>query len=84
MMSFSLKKMLRRLYSPLNKKNKPIVDELKYVNLGIIEHPCPTFINANLSPEDEGDCMELLMAYRDIFAWSYDEMSGLDSRVVVH
>ena len=28
--------------------------------------------------------MELLMEYRDIFIWSYDEMSGLDPRVVFH
>jgi len=28
--------------------------------------------------------MELLIEYRDIFAWSYDEMPGLDPRVAVH
>jgi hypothetical protein len=28
--------------------------------------------------------MELLMEYRDIFAWSYDEMPGLDPKVAVH
>jgi hypothetical protein len=28
--------------------------------------------------------MELLMEYRDIFTWSYNEMLGLDPRVVVH
>ncbi|KAL3587176.1 hypothetical protein D5086_014043 [Populus alba] len=30
----------------------------------------------NLSPEEEANYMELLMEYRDIFAWSYDEMPG--------
>jgi hypothetical protein len=28
--------------------------------------------------------MELLMEYRDMFVWFYDEMSGLDPRVIVH
>ena len=63
---------------------KPIVDELKEINLGIVENPYPTFINTNLSLEEEMDYMELLMEYRDIFAWSYDEMLGLDPMVVVH
>jgi hypothetical protein len=65
-------------------ENKPIVDEFKEINLGIFENPRPTFINANLSHEEEMDYMELLMEYRDIFAWSYDEMLGLDPMVVVY
>ena len=60
------------------------MDELKEVNLGIVDNPRPTFINANLSPEEEANYIELLMEYRDIFAWSYDEMLGLDPMVVVH
>ena len=60
------------------------MDELKEVNLGIVKHLRPTFINTNLSPEEERNYMELLMVYRDIFSWFYDEMSGLDQRVVIH
>ena len=26
----------------------------------------------------------LLQKYRDVFAWTYDEMSGLDPRLVVY
>jgi hypothetical protein len=68
----------------LESENKPIMDELKEVNLGTVENPRPTFINAKLSPEKEVNYMELLMEYRGIFTWSYDEMPGLDPRVVVH
>ena len=28
--------------------------------------------------------MALLQKYRDVFAWTYDEMSGLDPGLVVH
>jgi len=28
--------------------------------------------------------MELLMKYRDIFSWSYDEMLGLNLTVAIH
>jgi hypothetical protein len=52
------------------------VDELKEINLGIIENPHLKFINANLSHEEKEDYMRLLMENQDIFAWSYDEMSG--------
>ncbi|KAA0042179.1 uncharacterized protein E5676_scaffold124G00400 [Cucumis melo var. makuwa] len=59
------------------------VDELKEVNLGTIE-PCPTFISASLSNEEEGKYMSLLTEYKDIFVWSYKEMPGLDPKVAVH
>ena len=68
----------------LEYKNMPTSDEVKEINLGTIENPCPTFINTNLSPEEETNYMELLMEYWNIFTWSYDEMSGLDPRVTVH
>ncbi|KAB5563764.1 hypothetical protein DKX38_003818 [Salix brachista] len=49
--------------SSLESENKPTMDELKEVNLGTDENPRPTFINANLSPEEEANYMELLMEY---------------------
>ena len=41
------------------------VDELKEVNLGTIEEPCPTFISTSLSSEEEGKYMSLLTEYKD-------------------
>ncbi|KAA0058514.1 uncharacterized protein E5676_scaffold606G001280 [Cucumis melo var. makuwa] len=60
------------------------IDELKEVNLGIIEEPRLTFITASLSTEKEGKYMSLLTEYKDIFAWSYKEMPELDLKVAVH
>ncbi|KAA0039557.1 uncharacterized protein E5676_scaffold775G00710 [Cucumis melo var. makuwa] len=60
------------------------VDELKEVNLDTIEEPRPTFISASLSSEEEGKYMSLLTEYKDIFAWSYKEMPGLDPKVAIH
>ncbi|KAA0049969.1 retrotransposon protein, putative, unclassified [Cucumis melo var. makuwa] len=56
------------------------IDELKEVNLGTIEEPRPTFISASFSSEEEGKYMSLLTEYKDIFAWSYKEMSRLDPK----
>ncbi|KAG9450316.1 hypothetical protein H6P81_010281 [Aristolochia fimbriata] len=60
------------------------VDELKRVNLGTAEDPRPTFLSASLTTEEEVEYMALLREYRDIFAWNYTEMPGLDPRVAVH
>jgi len=68
----------------LESENKPTVDEFKKINLEAVENSRLTFINTNLSYKEETNYMELLMEYRDIFTWSYNEMLGLDPRVVVH
>ncbi|KAA0031666.1 uncharacterized protein E6C27_scaffold139G004460 [Cucumis melo var. makuwa] len=60
-----------------------IVDELKEVNLDTMEEPCPTFISASLSSEKESKYMSLLTEYKDIFASSYKEMSGLNPKIEV-
>ena len=60
------------------------VDELKEVNIGTIEDPRPIFINANLSLEEEDAYVELLEEYKDVFAWTYKEMPGLDPKVAIH
>ncbi|KAA0055891.1 uncharacterized protein E6C27_scaffold438G00090 [Cucumis melo var. makuwa] len=60
------------------------IDELKEVNLGTKEEPRPTFISTQLSENDENEYVNLLKAYKDVFAWSYKEMPGLDPKVAVH
>ncbi|KAG9442455.1 hypothetical protein H6P81_018309 [Aristolochia fimbriata] len=61
-----------------------IVDELKKVDLGTTEDPRLTFLSASLSTEEEVEYMSLLRESRDIFAWNYTKMLGLDPRVTVH
>ncbi|KAG9458349.1 hypothetical protein H6P81_002857 [Aristolochia fimbriata] len=60
------------------------VDGLKKVDLGTKEDPRPTFLSALLSADEEVEYMSLLCGYRDILAWNYTEMPGLDPRVAVH
>ncbi|KAK4391400.1 Polyprotein P3 [Sesamum angolense] len=63
---------------------KATIDELKEVNLGDIENPRPIYISASLTHGEEGTYIALLHEFKDVFAWSYKEMPGLDSRVAVH
>ena len=60
------------------------VDELKELNLGTTDVPRPIFISALLTPAEEKEYLELLTEYKDVFAWTYKEILGLDPRVIVH
>uniref|UniRef100_A0A2N9GIS1 Uncharacterized protein n=1 Tax=Fagus sylvatica TaxID=28930 RepID=A0A2N9GIS1_FAGSY len=60
------------------------VDELKELNLGTTDKPHLIFISTLLTPAEEKEYLELLTEYKDVFAWTYKEMSGLDPRVAVH
>ncbi|KAL0451385.1 UNVERIFIED_CONTAM: hypothetical protein Slati_1116600 [Sesamum latifolium] len=63
---------------------KATVDELREVNLGNTEDPRPIYTSASLTQEVEGAYITLLHEFKDVFAWSYKEISGLDPKVVVH
>jgi hypothetical protein len=60
------------------------VDELIEINLGTEDDPRPTFISASLTEEEQEAYKAFLYKNRDIFAWSYKEMLGLDADVAVH
>uniref|UniRef100_A0A7N2N597 RNA-directed DNA polymerase n=1 Tax=Quercus lobata TaxID=97700 RepID=A0A7N2N597_QUELO len=60
------------------------VDELKEINLGTVEEPRPTFISALLTPEEEEGYLKLLVEYKDVFAWTYKEMPGLNPSIALH
>jgi hypothetical protein len=48
---------------------------------GIVEN---VHLGANCSPEEVEDYTALFKEFCDIFAWSYEEMSGIDPSIVVH
>ena len=64
--------------------NQCTVDDLEEINIGTTDDPRPIFISKHLSVENKQKYHEFLSANRDVFAWSYEEMPGLDSHVAVH
>jgi hypothetical protein len=42
------------------------------------------FIGATCSPEEIHSYTTLFKEFCDVFAWSYEEMSGIDPRIVQH
>jgi hypothetical protein len=50
-------------------------------NPGIVEN---VFIEADCSPEEIQIYMDLFKEFCDVFAWSYEEMLGIDPKIVEH
>ena len=50
-------------------------------NPGTIEN---VYIGADCSQDEIHEYTELFKEFRDVFAWSYDEMPGIDPRIVKH
>lgn len=64
---------------------KPKKDKLEEINLAHSgEDPRITYINEGLPIEFKGALISLLKEYQDVFTWKYDEMPGLDPRLVTH
>lgn len=59
-------------------------DEWLEVNLGSEGDYRPTFLSQKLDEQQAAAMINLLYEFQDCFAWSYDEMPGLDPDVAVH
>ena len=60
-------------------------EELVEVNLRADPgNPKPVFISSQLLAHEKEQLLKLLKKYVDVFAQTYDEMPGLDPRLVVH
>src|SRR5262249_29470847 len=59
-------------------------DPTKRVNIETGEDPKMILISANLSPQEEAAIVGVLRDYLDGFAWSYEDMPGLDRNLVEH
>ena len=60
------------------------IDDLQEINLGTVDDPKPIFVSASLTPQELEEYTQLLQEYRDVFAWSYQDMPGLDPNIAVH
>ena len=69
----------------MNDGVKNVQEELIEVNLGDREEGKKMVkISKNMSEKERGKLVALLKEYKDVFAWSYQEMPGLSLNLVVH
>ena len=57
---------------------------MEAINLGTEEERKEMKIGTTLSSATGKELIDLLRDYIDVFAWSYQDMSGLDTDIVVH
>ena len=60
-------------------------EELDEVDLGSNpQEPRPISISASLTEKEKSKIILLLKEFKDVFAWDYNEMPGLDPGLVAH
>ena len=62
----------------------PHMEKLEVVNLGTEDEKREVKIGTTLSVQVRQDLIKLLHKYKDVFAWSYQDMRGLDESVAMH
>lgn len=63
---------------------QPHQEDIKVINLGTNEDKKEVNIGATLQDEVNTRLIELLHEYADVFSWSYQDIPGLDTDIVVH
>ena len=48
------------------------------------EEPRPVYIATDLTPEEEELLITTLKEYKDVFAWSYKDLKGVDPTICQH
>ena len=75
---------LLRLDEQEARELKPHQEEVEVINLGDENEKKEVKIGTGMSKEIQGQLCALLGEFRDIFAWSYQDMLGLDPDIVQH
>ena len=69
---------------PIDQRVSPTIDDIEVVDFGTTDHPRELRIESDLSTDERDSLIQLLRSYLDVFAWSYEDMSGLDPSIVQH
>ena len=75
---------LARLLQQEERTIQPHEEPVDTINLGTEEHKKEVKVGANLEPGVKKRLIQLLHDYVKVFAWSYEDMSGLNEDIMVH
>ena len=73
---------MKRMVVQEEREVKPHQEETEVVNLGVGEERKEVKVGTGMSENVRDELVALLRNYRDIFAWSYQDMLGLSSDIV--
>ncbi|RVW96481.1 Retrovirus-related Pol polyprotein from transposon 17.6 [Vitis vinifera] len=69
---------------PVDQRVSPAVGDTEIVDFSTADQPRELRIGLDLSSDERDSLIQLLRSYLDIFAWSYEDMPGLDPSIVQH
>jgi len=75
---------LLRLVEQEAREIKPNQEEVEMINLGDEGEEKMVKVGGDLSSEMRQQLYNILKEFKDIFAWSYKDMPGLDPEIVQH
>ena len=75
---------LERMVAQEDREMKPHQEETKVVNLGVGEEKKEVKVGTGITTPIRDELVVLLWNYQDIFAWSYQDMPGLNPDNVQH
>ena len=67
-----------------DRKVTPVSGNTELIDFGVPDQPKEIKIGYSLSPDERSGLIDLLRSYLDVFAWSYEDMPGLDPTIVQH
>ncbi|XP_077221934.1 uncharacterized protein LOC143855746 [Tasmannia lanceolata] len=67
-----------------SRRARPLEEEIETVNIGDETLIREIRIGKTLSPEEREELITLLKEFKEVFAWSYDDMPGLSEDIVQH
>ena len=70
-----------KLINNWEKKIEPMEPNLETINLGNNENPHLIKIGSTLNERERKDLQELLTEFQEVFAWSYEDMPGIDPEI---
>ena len=65
-------------------KPKPNLEETEIINIGTKTEVKEVKVSIHLNKKQKEEMIEFLMLFQDVFAWSYDDMPGISTDIVVH
>ena len=67
-----------------DRKVTPVSGSTEFIDFGVPDQPREIRIGSSLSHDEKSRLIDLLRSYLDVFAWSYEDMPGLDPTIVQH
>ena len=67
-----------------DRKATPITSSTELIDFRTPDQPKEIRIGSSLSPDERSKLIDLLKSYLDVFVWSSEDMSSLDSSIVQH